>query len=166
MPEVRESGEYHAYELPETIAISNGVIERVPLFAELPVVACERAYAVGRQDNNHWIPGTPQTSPSQRGQTGKLPVAATVSMKNTKDSGLGQPLPAGRVRLYDGKDFLGESMLAHTSEGTDITLEVGKPFDLRAEREATDFRLDRAGRTITESFAITLGNAKDEEATI
>lgn len=166
MPSVRQSGEYHAYELPESITIANGAIERVPLFAQLPAVACERAYTVGQSDDGIWIPTQPQLSPSHRGQTGKLPVTATVSLDNVKEAGLGQPLPAGRVRVYDGNDFLGESMLAHTATGSDITLEVGKPFDLRADREATDFRLDRAGRTITESFAITLGNAKDKEATI
>lgn len=165
MPSVRQSGEYHAYELPNSITIANGVVERVPLFAQLPAVACERAYTVG-QSGEPWIPPRPQIEPVQRGQTGKLPVTATVSVRNVAEAGLGQPLPAGRVRVFDGNDFLGESMLAHTAEGADITLEVGRPFDLRAEREATDFRLDRAGRTITESFAITLGNAKDKDATI
>lgn len=165
MPSVRQSGEYHAYELPNAITVANGVVERVPLFAQLPAVACERAYTVG-QSGEPWIPPRPLIEPVQRGQTGTLPVTATVSVSNSKDAGLGQPLPAGRVRVFDGSDFLGESMLAHTAEGADITLEVGRPFDLRAEREATDFRLDRAGRTITESFAITLGNAKDRDATI
>src|SRR5690606_33406915 len=42
MPSVRQSGEYHAYELPQSLTIANGVIERVPLFAQLPAVACER----------------------------------------------------------------------------------------------------------------------------
>lgn len=165
MPSVRQSGEYHAYELPQALTIANGVIERVPLFAQLPAVACERAYTVG-QEVDAWIPPRPLVEPTHRGQTGTLPVTATVSVRNAAESGLGKPLPAGRVRVFDGDDFLGESMLSHTPAGADITLEVGKPFDLRAEREATDFRLDRAGRTITESFAITLSNAKDTPATI
>ena len=165
MPSVRQSGEYHAYELPETITIANGVIERVPLFAQLPAVTCQRAYTVG-QIGDTWIPPRPIIEATDRGQTGKLPVTATVSVSNVAEAGLGQPLPSGRVRVFDGNDFLGESMLAHTPAGTDITLEVGKPFDLRADREVTDFRLDRSGRTITESFAITLGNAKDKATTI
>ncbi len=165
-PRVRQSGEYHAYELPNSLSIGNGVVERVPLFAQLPAVACERAYTAGNPDDSVWIPDRPQISSSQRGQTQTLPVTATVSVQNVKESGLGQPLPAGRVRVFDGNDFLGESRLAHTAAGTEITLEVGKPFDLSAEREATNFELDRSGRTITESFAITLGNAKDKDATI
>ncbi len=164
-PSVRQSGEYHAYELPQAISISSGAIERVPLFAQLPAVACQRAYTVG-QSTDTWIPPRPLLEASQRGQTGKLPVTATVSVRNDADAGLGQPLPAGRVRVFDGGDFLGESMLSHTSTGADIDLEVGKPFDLRAEREATEFRVDRSGRTVTESFAITLGNAKDQAVTI
>ena len=75
-------------------------------------------------------------------------------------------MPAGRVRVFDGKDFLGESALAHTPAGADIQLAVGTAFDLRADREATAFGVDRNGRTITESFSITLGNAKDIDTLI
>ena len=30
---------------------------------------------------------------------------------NAKADGLGMPLPAGRVRMFDGNDFLGEASL-------------------------------------------------------
>ena len=39
-------------------------------------------------------------------------------------------------------------------------------IDLTPEREATDFNVDRGGRTITESFAITLRNAKKTDVEI
>jgi hypothetical protein len=58
---------------------------------------------------------------------------------NTKDAGLGVPLPAGRVRFYepdaDGvPQFAGESNIRHTAEGEKLELEVGTAFDLPAER--------------------------------
>lgn len=165
MPTMRQSGEYHAYELPGTIAISNGAIARVPLFAQRKAIDCQRAYVVDA-GVPQWQAPQPNTDPGYRGQTGTLPVTATVSISNVADAGLGQPLPAGRVRVFDGNDFLGESALAHTPAGADIRLAVGNAFDLRAEREATAFRVDRAGRAITESFAITLANAKDSDTTI
>lgn len=164
-PTQRQSGEYHAYELPGTIAITNGATERVPLFAQRTAIGCERAYVVDAGGSS-WQPPQPLIDPGYRGTTGKLPVTATVSVRNTEPAGLGQPLPGGRVRVFDGQDFLGESTLAHTPAGAEIRLEVGKAFDLRAEREATEFRVDRAGRTITESFAVTLGNAKDTDTVI
>lgn len=165
MPQERQSGEYHAYELPGTFEVANGSTERVPLFARLSGVACERAYettpAIGV-----WEPPRPLVEPGFNEQTGPQPVKATVSLQNDKASGLDRALPAGRVRVFDGRDFLGESMLAHTPKGAEIRLETGTVFDLTAERERSAFRVDRTARTMTESFAITLKNARDADVRI
>ncbi|MCA1713924.1 MAG: DUF4139 domain-containing protein [Gammaproteobacteria bacterium] len=165
MPTQRTSGEYHAYELPGTSRVSNGATERAPLFARLPAVTCERAYET-TPEIRIWPPPVPMLEPGFNSQTGPQPVKATVSFANNKAAGLGQPLPAGRVRVFDGEDFLGESRLEHTAEGADIRLEVGTAFDLTAERERSEFRVDRSGRTMTESFIVTLNNAKKTEAVI
>ncbi len=164
-PSLRESGEYHAYDLPGRVRLAHGSNERVPLFAPRPSVACERAYVV-EAGGADWEPPQPLLAPGYRGETGKLAVTTTVSIRNSKQAGLGQPLPAGRVRTFVEDDFLGESMLPHTAAGEEIRLQVGKAFDLRAEREQKDFRLDRAGRTVTETFQLTLTNGKRTAATI
>ena len=164
-PVQRESGEYHAYDLQRPVRLGQGSTERVPLFAPRDAIACERSYVVDAGGPD-WQPPRPLIAPDYSGQTGVLPVAATVTVQNQTDAGLGQPLPAGRVRVFDGGDFLGESALPHTATNGEIRLQVGIAFDLGAKREATAFRLDRAGRTITESFAITLRNAKKTAATV
>ncbi|MBB1061937.1 DUF4139 domain-containing protein [Marilutibacter spongiae] len=164
-PVERQSGEYHAYELPGTSRVSNGATERLPLFAARDSVACERVYLLDGGEPG-WIPDRPQLAPRASGATGKRPVVASVVIQNTEDAGLGRALPAGRVRVFDGDDFLGESPLGHTANGEEIRLQVGTAFDLSAEREATAFSVDRSGRTITESFAIELRNAKQEAATV
>jgi hypothetical protein len=58
---------------------------------------------------------------------------------DSKEAGLGLPLPAGRVRFYEtdptgAPQFTGESSIQHTPEGEKLTLEVGAAFDLKAER--------------------------------
>jgi hypothetical protein len=164
-PTVRESGEYHAYDLPGRVRLAHGSNERVPLFAPRPSIACERAYVV-EADGGGWVPPQPVIEPSFRGAIGVLPVTTTVSIKNSREAGLGQPLPAGRVRAFVDGDFLGESMLPHTATGEEIRLQLGKAFDLRAKRDPRDFRLDRAGRTITETIELTLTNGKKTAATI
>ncbi len=164
-PEERTSGEYRAYELPGSFDLANGSTERVPLFARLSGVACERAYET-TPEMGLWQPPVPLLEPGYNNQTGAQPVKATVSLNNDKASGLDRALPAGRVRVFEGRDLLGESRLGHTPKGAKIRLEVGTVFDLTAERERTAFRVDRAGRSMTESFAVTLKNAKDTEATI
>ncbi|HVR80629.1 MAG TPA: DUF4139 domain-containing protein [Luteimonas sp.] len=164
-PEPHVSGEYYAYPLPLKTTLADGAIERVPLFAQLPAVACERAYQTSPA-LNLWQPPQPLLDPGFNQDTGPQPVKATVSFANSKDAGLGRPLPAGRVRVFDGSDFLGESLLPHTADGAKLDLEVGTAFDLSAERTRSEFRVDRAGRTMTESFAITLKNAKKTDATV
>ncbi|MCF7222605.1 DUF4139 domain-containing protein [Marilutibacter chinensis] len=164
-PGPRRSGEYHAYDLPGLSRIGSGAVERLPLFEPRPAVECRRTYVVDGGSPG-WIPPVPQLSAGYRGRTGELPVTATVSFDNSAEAGLGQPLPAGRVRVFDGNDFLGESTLAHTPEGREIRLQVGTAFDLSAERKAAALDVDRSGRQLTESFELTLGNAGDEAKTI
>lgn len=165
MPIERASGEYHAYELPGSFELANGTTERVPLFARLSGVGCERAYET-TPEIQIWEPPQPLIEPGYNNQTGPQPVKATVTVRNDAKSGLGRALPAGRVRVFDGRDFLGESMLAHTPKGVDLRLETGTVFDLTAERERVSFNVDHSGRTMNESFAVTLRNAKDADATV
>lgn len=165
MPAQRVSGEYHAYELPGSFSLSSGGTERVPLFERLQGVACERAYETA-PEVAIWDPPQPLLEPGFNNQTGAQPVKATVTLRNDAASGLGRPLPAGRVRVFDGRDFLGESLLEHTPEGAEVRLETGTAFDLAAERERTAFSVDRAGRSMSESFTITLRNAKDAPARV
>ena len=165
MPEQRSSGEYHAYEVPGTTPIHSGATQRVPLFPRRSAIECERAYVVDA-DAPEWEPPRPLIDAGYRGTTGVLPVVAAVSVRNTKEAGLGQPLPAGRVRAYEGSEFLGESRLGHTPAGAEVTLELGTVFDLTAERKATSLAVDRGGRSITESFEITLHNAKKTDVEI
>lgn len=165
MPSQSKSGEYHAYDLPGTIRIANAATERVALFPQRPSVACNQGYVVDA-GGPEWEPPQPMLDPGFRGQTGSLPVSVAVTVDNNESAGLGHPMPAGRVRVFQGNALLGESLLEHTPEGGELRLEVGKAFDLSAQREATAFSVDRSGRTITESFAITLGNAKPNDVTI
>ncbi|MEO6263396.1 MAG: DUF4139 domain-containing protein [Luteimonas sp.] len=165
MPQPRVSGEYYAYPLPQKTTLGDGATERVPLFARLPAVPCERAYETSPAVEL-WQPPQPLVDPGFNPDSGPQPVKTTVSFANDKASGLGQPLPAGRVRVFDGNDFLGESLLAHTAEGAELHLEVGTAFDLSAERTRSEFRVDRAGRTMTEAFTVTLKNAKKADATV
>lgn len=66
-------------------------------------------------------------------------VAAQMQVVDSKEAGLGLPLPGGRVRVYENDpagapQYTGESRIAHTPEGEKVTLEVGYAFDLKAER--------------------------------
>ncbi|HOZ06049.1 MAG TPA: hypothetical protein PLS60_11750, partial [Arenimonas sp.] len=100
------------------------------------------------------------------GDNQELPVFATLRFKNAKAAGLGVPLPAGRVRMFDGKDFLGEANINHTTANQDVTLQIGNVFDLKSTRTREDFKIDRDGRTMTERVSIKLINSKAQGTTI
>jgi hypothetical protein len=87
--------------------------------------------------------------------------------KNSKDNGLGIPLPKGRLRFYqrdeDGQlEFVGENEIDHTPENETVRVYVGNAFDIVGERKRTAFKVDNANHWADESFEITLRNRKKE----
>ena len=96
----------------------------------------------------------------------KDPVKVYLRLRNAEDSGLGMPLPAGTVRVYQadskgGTQFVGEDRIGHTPRDETLNLHIGSAFDVVAERTQTDFT--RISSLVHEiAFEITLRNHKDE----
>src|SRR5271155_570454 len=91
--------------------------------------------------------------------------------RNSRDNHLGIPLPKGRVRFYrrdeDGQlEFTGENDIDHTPQGETVRLYTGNAFDLTGERRRTQFHLDNSGRSVDETFEITVRNRKSTTAEI
>ncbi len=85
--------------------------------------------------------------------------------KNDEASGLGMPLPKGRLRFYrqdaDGQlEFTGENIIDHTPKNETVRVYTGDAFDLRGERKQTNFQSDYDRRWLDESFEIKLRNHK------
>lgn len=164
-PAPEASGEYHAYRLPGTGDLPTGSVQRLPLVDAASGIACERRYE-SRSPMGEWQPPQPMIDPNFNRSEGEQPVQALLRFDNDKSAGLGMPLPAGRVRVFEGDDLLGESSLGHTPSGADVELALGTVFDLTVERERQDFQLDRAGRSMVETIELTVRNAKKEAATV
>jgi hypothetical protein len=165
-PGAQASGEYQSYRLPNPGDLPQGSVQRLPLVNPARGVACERRYETSSNQGD-WMPPTPIIDANFGAGSGQAqPVMATLRFKNSKGTGLGVPLPAGRVRMFEGKDFLGEADLPHTAANEDVALAIGNVFDLKAERTREDFNLDRDGRTMTETISVTLKNAKSTSATV
>ena len=90
--------------------------------------------------------------------------------KNEEKAGLGTPLPAGNVRVYqkDSKGgilFVGEDRIGHTPKDESVTIHIGNAFDVIAERKQTDFKkIDT--HTWEMEYEITLRNHKDSAITV
>jgi hypothetical protein len=85
--------------------------------------------------------------------------------RNEEKSGLGMPLPAGNIRVYQkdpkgGVLFVGEDRIDHTPKDEDIKIHIGNAFDVVAERKQTDFK-KIATNVYEMEFEITLRNHKD-----
>ena len=160
------SGEYQSYRLPLPGSLPQGAMQRLPLVDAARGIACERRYETSWQQGD-WRPPHPIIDENfGAGDGQQQPVLATLRFRNGKAEGLGVPLPAGRVRMFDGRDFLGEAQLGHTPANQDVALTIGNVFDLGAERTREDFQLDRDGRTMSERVSITLKNAKSQPVTV
>lgn len=105
------------------------------------------------------------------GSQSQSKVAVLREFQNTKEHGLGIPLPAGRVRFYredsaNALQFVGENLLDHTPQGEKVRLYTGDAFDLVGERKRTAFKVDNSNNWAEESFEITLRNRKKEPVEI
>lgn len=164
VPTRESSSEYHAYPLPMPVDLPDESIQRLPLLTETAAANCLRRYQAGQPWRG--VPGRPIIQ-REFGGDGPQPVRVGLELNNDKASGLGQPLPAGRVRVFEANGaLLGEAQLQHTAAGSEIALDLGEAFDLSAERDAMEFELDRTGRTITERIQWTVRNGKDTPATV
>jgi hypothetical protein len=158
------SGEYHAYAIPGNTDLPDGSIQQVPLIAGAEAVPCQRRYEA--RVAQRWHGGASPVVQRQFGLSGQVPVTVNLGFENRREAGLGQPLPAGRVRVFDAGELLGEASIGHTAANEEIDLSLGTVFDLNAERRATDFELDRGGRQMRESFEFKLRNGGEQPARI
>ena len=165
-PDAQASGEYQAYKLPNAGSLPQGSVQRLPLVNTANNIACERRYETNFTMGD-WMPPYPIIDANYGAAEGQeLPVFASLRFKNSKAAGLGIPLPAGRVRMFDGKDFLGEANIAHTAANQEVNLQIGNVFDLKSTRTREDFKIDRDGRSMVERISIKLINSKKQAATV
>jgi hypothetical protein len=149
--------EYHLYTLGRRTSIENQETKQISLL-QGSAVPVEKIFIVNGQNfyyHNYQNPGSPL----------KDPVMVYYKFRNEEKSGLGMPLPAGSVRVYQkdskgGVLFVGEDRIDHTPKDEDISIHIGNAFDVVAERKQTDFK-KIATNVYEMEFEITLRNHKD-----
>ena len=97
-------------------------------------------------------------------------VAVYYELKNDSGSGLGMPMPAGVVRVYQadskgGVQFAGEDRIDHTPKDETLKLRIGTAFDVVCERNQVDFQ-KVAASTYEIGYEITLRNHKATPITV
>lgn len=89
-----------------------------------------------------------------------------LTFKNSNETGLGMPLPAGVVRVYKtdsggALQFLGEDSIKHTPIGEEVRVATGSAFDITATRNQTQYQ--RISNNVERvSYEILINNSKAE----
>jgi hypothetical protein len=97
-------------------------------------------------------------------------VRVQIELGNDAKSGMGMPLPEGRVRVYGsspvtGQTLVGEDRIPHTAAGERVRVQSGVAFDLVGERTRTAHT--RVSRNVTEdTYKIRIRNRGGEAATV
>ena len=161
--------EYHLYTLSRKTSLANRSTKQIELFPAKAGVPVVKTYVYfGLPEHARGFASPQPIADRNFGTESNKKVDLYLSLKNAEAAGLGLPLPAGRVRVYQKDDadaaleFVGEDAIDHTPKGEEIRVKLGSAFDVTAERKQTDFRVDAAQHWITESFQVLVRNAKLE----
>jgi hypothetical protein len=154
--------EYHLYNLGRRTSIFDQESKQISLLnaSRFPL---QKVYVVNGQPYYY-------RTAAQPGAPVKDPVQVFYKFKNEDKAGLGMPLPAGTIRVYQadsrgGSLFVGEDRIDHTPKDETIRLHIGNAFDIVAERKQTDYKR-LSDRLYEFEYEITLRNHKDTPITV
>lgn len=154
----KQSFEYYLYTLDRKVSVPNNSTIQLALYPNMKFPVEKKYYYKGVANNPFY--GEINLNRSIWEKENKV-VEVYLKFTNDKASGIGVPLPAGRVRVYK-TEFIGEDKINHTAVGEEVSLKLGNAFDISGKRKQTDFSVDNARHILTESFEITLKNHKDQ----
>jgi hypothetical protein len=154
--------EYHLYSLGRRTSVEDKETKQISLL-QGSGVAVEKVFVVNGQSyyyHNAQNPGAPL----------KDPVLVYYKFKNEEKAGLGIPLPAGNVRVYQkdskgGVLFAGEDRIDHTPKDEKVNIHIGNAFDVVAEHKQTDYK-SIASHVWEIEMEITIRNHKDTPVTV
>lgn len=154
--------EYHLYTLGRKTTILDKETKQISFLSGTGVPVAKRFVVHGQQFyyRNRHHPGSPL----------KDAVQVFYVFRNAEKSSLGQPMPAGTIRVYQadasgGVQFVGEDLIGHTPVDEELSLQVGNAFDVVCERKQTDYSVI-GGSTYEMAFEITLRNHKKAPITV
>lgn len=161
--EERQLFEYHLYELQRKTTLKNNQTKQISLLTA-PKVSVNKVYTYSGALQNWYY------YDAWQGLSSNKKVAVNLEFKNSKENGLGIPLPKGTVKVYKADidktlQFIGENSIDHTPKDEKISLYLGNAFDIVGERKITDHKRI-ATNLYRDSYEITLRNHKKEQVVV
>jgi hypothetical protein len=164
----KELFEYKLYSLQRKTDIGSNETKQIELISGKEVAAKKVFIYDGLSDQwKYWFNNYSYRDQESYGQQSNKKVGVFVTFRNEEKSGLGIPLPKGKVRVYkrddEGKEqFVGEDMIDHTPKDEELKLYLGNAFDIVGERVQKDFKVISSGHIYDETFEIKVRNHKSE----
>jgi hypothetical protein len=153
--------DYHLYSLARKTTINNAETKQVTMLGATAFPVTKRYVVDG---NYAYYRG------SRTGAPIKDDVEVFYQFKNEEKAGLGMPMPAGTVRVYQadsrgGLQFVGEDRIDHTPKDELLNLKIGNAFDVVCERKQKEFQ-KIASDVYEFEYEITLRNHKATAVTV
>jgi hypothetical protein len=161
--------EFHLYTLGRRTTLPNNSTKQIELFDQARRVPAQRLLVYASNAANF---GGGRFEDPNFPFAGSSKVDSYLQFQNDRASGLGLPLPAGRIRVSrldpaDGSlEFIGEDAIGHTPRDERVRVKLGSAFDVVGERRQVDFRTDSQSRWMEEEIEVTLRNHKDEDVEV
>jgi hypothetical protein len=137
--------EYHLYTLERPATLKNNQVKQLSLLsADSVPVEKELVFDVSKSSD----------------------VQVVLSLTNSKEKGLGMPLPAGVLRVYKADSqgqlqFLGEDSIDHTPKDEEVKVVIGNAFDVTGTRTQTNYN-KVSSNVWRESYETEIKNHKSE----
>jgi hypothetical protein len=155
--------EFHLYTLGRPTTLPDNSTKQIELFDQARRVPAQRLLVFAGSSSfggRYEDPNFPFA--------GSGTVDSYLVFRNDRASGLGMPLPAGRIRVSrldpndNSLEFIGEDSIGHTPRDEQVRVKLGSAFDVVGERRQVDFRIDSRERWMEEEIEVTLRNHKEE----
>jgi len=165
--------EYHLYTVQHPVTLHDKETKQVEFIHATGVKAPKiYVYDGARFNGQIWEEDMIGNGPNGEGDYGSessKTVSVMREIKNSKENGLGVPLPAGKIRFYKQGDdrqleFTGENTIEHTPKDETLRIYTGDAFDLVGERTQTNFH--GSDSDANETYAIKVRNHKTQPTQI
>jgi hypothetical protein len=164
----KELFEYKLYSLQRRTDLGGAETKQIELVSAMNAAARKMLVYDGMDQGwRYWLNNPGYRGEQTFGQQSNPKVGVYVAFRNDQKSGLGMPLPKGKMRVYkkddDGKEqFVGEDLLDHTPKDEEVRLYLGNTFDVVGERAQIDFKNLAFKRGVEETIQIKVRNHKKE----
>jgi len=152
---------FFLYTLDGRTTIKDRQTKQLTLMAAHGVAVTKQLVYYGAQDYYRTSYGVPMSNQK---------VGVYLELRNSRDHGLGAPLPKGKIRVYKAdasgsQQLVGEDWIEHTPKDERVKIKMGEAFDVVGERTQKEWRKLGAG-LYEVAWEITLRNHKTTDQTV